>query len=110
MGSAWLGPESESSFAWSTCPSASLAFGDRAPKQITTPEYAFAANYGYHLDAGAFAQLLTQHGVEQLGVRHHRLILERHCFLSQVRLKRSLPKAESAYKPTSTSIAQAPVR
>ena len=73
MGAAWLGPESESSFAWSTCPSASLAFGDRAPKQITTPEYAFAANYGYHLDAGAFAQLLTQHGVEQLGVKHHRL-------------------------------------
>ena len=77
-------PRGESSFAWSTCPSASLAFGDRAPKQITTPEYAFAANYGYHLDAGAFAQLLTQHGVEQLGVRHHRLDIKE-TLLSQSR-------------------------
>ena len=108
MGAAWLGPESESSFAWSTCPSASLAFGDRAPKQITTPEYAFAANYGYHLDAGAFAQLFTQHGVEQLGVKHHRLILKRHCFLTRVRLKHSLQKAGSASRQTSTSIAPAP--
>ena len=30
MGAAWLGPNSESSFAWSACPSASLAFGDQS--------------------------------------------------------------------------------
>ena len=73
LASAWQGPKSEFSFAWSACPSAALAFGDKAPKQITTPEYAFAANYGYHLDAGAFAKLLMEHGVKRLGVQHHLL-------------------------------------
>ena len=63
--------KSESSFAWSTCPSASLAFGDRAPKQID-PRIRLRRKLRLsHLDAGAFAQLLTQHGVEQLGVKHH---------------------------------------
>lgn len=41
-----------------------------APKQIATPEYAFVANYGYHLDAGKFAQFLTLHCTEKLGVKH----------------------------------------
>lgn len=41
-----------------------------APKQPETPEYAFVANYGYHLDAGKFAQLLQEHCTGQLGVRH----------------------------------------
>ena len=41
-----------------------------APKQITTPEYAFVVNYGYHLDAGKFAELLRQHCTEKLGVKH----------------------------------------
>jgi len=43
---------------------------DLAPKQLTTPEYAFITNYGYHLDAGKFAQLLQKHCIEKLGVRH----------------------------------------
>lgn len=42
----------------------------RAPKQNATPEYATVLNYGYHLDAGKFAQLLQQHCVEKLGVQH----------------------------------------
>lgn len=41
-----------------------------APKQITTPEYAGALNYGYHLDAGKFGELLRSHCVEELGVEH----------------------------------------
>ena len=41
-----------------------------APKQITTPEYAFNLNYGYHLDAGKFASFLSAHCVEKLGVDH----------------------------------------
>jgi hypothetical protein len=41
-----------------------------APKQVTTPEYAFVANYGYHLDAGKFAELLQRHCTEKLGVQH----------------------------------------
>ncbi|MFY8274905.1 tryptophan halogenase family protein [Pseudoalteromonas sp. SSDWG2] len=41
----------------------------RAPKQISTPEYAFVNNYGYHLDAGKFVTLLQSHCQEQLHVR-----------------------------------------
>ena len=41
-----------------------------APKQSTTPEYASVANYGYHLDAGKFSQMLQRHCTEELGVRH----------------------------------------
>ena len=47
-----------------------LCMAGRAPKQITTPEYAAVANYGYHLDAGKFGAFLRQHCVEKLGVRH----------------------------------------
>ena len=43
---------------------------DLAPKQKTTPEYAFVANYAYHLDAGKFAELLQEHCTTKLGVRH----------------------------------------
>lgn len=48
----------------------SLMFSDLAPKQITTPEYAFNTNYGYHLDAAKFAELLKMHCVENLNVNH----------------------------------------
>jgi len=43
-----------------------------APKQLATPDYAFVANYGYHLDAGQFAELLQEHCTARLGVRHIR--------------------------------------
>lgn len=42
----------------------------KAPKQITTPEYAAVANYAYHLDAGKFGQFLQKFCVEKLGVTH----------------------------------------
>ena len=41
-----------------------------APKQLHTPDYAGVLNYGYHLDAGKFAELLKQHAVNRLGVKH----------------------------------------
>lgn len=41
-----------------------------APKQLHTPDYAGVLNYGYHLDAGKFAQLLKTHAVGRLGVKH----------------------------------------
>ena len=41
-----------------------------APKQSGTPEYAAVVNYGYHLDAGKFSQMLQKHCTEVLGVRH----------------------------------------
>ena len=44
----------------------------RAPKQVTTPEFASVANYAYHLDAGKFGVFLQRHCTEKLGVRHVR--------------------------------------
>jgi tryptophan halogenase len=41
-----------------------------APKLPQMPEYAFSQNYGYHLDAGKFVQMLHQHCVEKLGVKY----------------------------------------
>jgi tryptophan 7-halogenase len=42
-----------------------------APKQMVDPEYVGVTNYAYHLDAAKFARLLTKHGVDKLGVKHH---------------------------------------
>jgi glycine/D-amino acid oxidase-like deaminating enzyme len=42
----------------------------RAPKQVTTPEFAAVANYAYHLDAGKFGPFLQRHCTARLGVRH----------------------------------------
>ncbi|WP_440877133.1 tryptophan halogenase family protein [Thalassotalea sp. PLHSN55] len=41
-----------------------------APKQLATPDYAAVTNYGYHLDATKFAQLLQRHCTSKLNVRH----------------------------------------
>ncbi|MCP8898146.1 tryptophan halogenase family protein [Gilvimarinus xylanilyticus] len=42
----------------------------KAPKTITVPEYAGALNYGYHLDAGKFSELLQSHCTNRLSVEH----------------------------------------
>ncbi len=57
-------------FADAVTPQTALFADCLAPKQITTPEYAFVVNYGYHLDAGKFAELLRRHCTEKLGVQH----------------------------------------
>ena len=51
-------------------PQATVIERGLAPKQAATPQYAFAFNYGYHLDAGRFAALLCRHAVTELGVTH----------------------------------------
>ncbi len=58
------------SFADAVSPQSYLCNLDLAPKQITTPEYAFYVNYGYHLDSGRFSEFLKRHCVEKLGVQH----------------------------------------
>ena len=57
-------------FADAVCPQSQLVASKLAPKQISTPEFAFNVNYGYHLDAGKFADFLHRHCVEKLGVVH----------------------------------------
>jgi flavin-dependent dehydrogenase len=41
-----------------------------APKTLAEGEYTAQCNYAYHLDAGAFADLLKQHSKQNLGVNH----------------------------------------
>ncbi|MCJ8272906.1 MAG: tryptophan 7-halogenase, partial [Psychrosphaera sp.] len=60
----------EQPFADAVSPQSYLCQQGLGPKQHTMPEYAFVANYGYHLDAAKFAQLLKTHCVEKLGVTH----------------------------------------
>lgn len=58
------------SYASAVTPQAAVCDARRAPKQLGVPEYSAALNYGYHLDAGKFAELLRKHATTQLGVRH----------------------------------------
>lgn len=66
----WLDQGTQTSFADFVTPQASVIAAGLAPKQASTPEYAFNVNYGYHFDAGKFAQLLHEHAVTTLGVKY----------------------------------------
>ncbi len=66
----WQERSGQVTFADAVCVQSQLCERGLAPKQSSTPEYAFVANYGYHLDAGKFATMLQKHCTEVLGVRH----------------------------------------
>ncbi len=66
----WQQVRDKISFADAVCQQSRICDNGLAPKSISTPEYAFNLNYGYHLDAGKFAGFLQRHCVENLGVRH----------------------------------------
>lgn len=66
----WLAHGRRTPFAEFVTPQARVIAAGLAPKQQSTPDYAFNVNYAYHLDAGKFAQLLRRHAVGHLGVRH----------------------------------------
>ncbi len=70
LASYWLTDKTNEPFADYVTPQAAVISAGKAPKQISTPEYAFNVNYGYHFDAGKFAQLLHQHVVTNLGVNY----------------------------------------
>jgi flavin-dependent dehydrogenase len=61
---------SESSFCDAVTFQSMLCREGIAPKSIANREYETIANYGYHLDAGKFAELLKTHSVQTLGVNH----------------------------------------
>ena len=71
--SLWRAAPEGTPFARAVSAQAALCEEDRAPKQAATPPYAAVANYAYHLDAGAFADLLKEHATGTLGVRHVRV-------------------------------------
>ena len=68
----WLAGGRAMPFADMATPQAEVIRRGLGPKQAAMPGYAFAVNYGYHLDAGKFAALLRRHAVERLGVSHVR--------------------------------------
>lgn len=72
LASQWLRLSDAPPFADAVAPQTALFPDCLAPKQITTPEYAFVVNYAYHLDAGKFAELLRKHCTERFGVKHIR--------------------------------------
>ena len=66
----WIDSQSEIPFDHFTTTQAAVCDKHLAPKQANTPEYANVVNYGYHLNAGKFAELLKNHSVNNLGVKH----------------------------------------
>lgn len=67
---AWHASAPEMPFAAAMTPQHAACTRDLAPRQRAMPDYAGALNYGYHLDAGKFAALLTRHATGRLGVVH----------------------------------------
>ena len=65
---AWQAGAANLTFAEAMTPQAAACARNLAPRQRAMPDYAGALNYGYHLDAGKFAALLTSHATERLGV------------------------------------------
>jgi len=71
LGTYWSGSyDGPASFAQLVTPQWSICETNTSPKQLGTPEYAYVLNYGYHLDAGAFAELLKERATKGLGVVH----------------------------------------
>ncbi|KKO46005.1 tryptophan halogenase [Arsukibacterium ikkense] len=65
----WFSYQQQVEFAAAVSSQPAVIAAGLAPKRISTPEYAFLQNYGYHLDAGKFVALLSQHA-KRLGVTH----------------------------------------
>ena len=66
----WSRSESTDRFDQATSVQAQICDDCIAPKLLTDPDYHGRLNYGYHLDAGAFAALLKEHATQTLGVNH----------------------------------------
>ncbi|WP_018998455.1 tryptophan halogenase family protein [Hirschia maritima] len=69
-GTAWLENSMGTDFAKVFSVQPHLCELNLAPKHFKTPEYNGMQNYGYHLDAGKFADLLRRHSVQKLNVQH----------------------------------------
>lgn len=65
-----LGHQGMSAFCEAMTAQHAVCASHLAPRQRAMPDYAGALNYGYHLDAGRFAVLLSRHATQRLGVTH----------------------------------------
>ena len=66
----WQPARDRVSYADAVTPQGRVCEHAKAPKLISTPEYAGNLNYGFHLDAGQFAKVLQDHCIDNLGVNH----------------------------------------
>lgn len=67
---AWRATIPDTPFAAAMSPQHAACAANLAPRQRAMPDYAAALNYGYHLDASKFANLLARHATDHLGVAH----------------------------------------
>lgn len=67
---AWLNDHPDRPFADCVGFQAPLCDAHLGPKQVTSPRFVGAANYGYHFDAVKIGQLIRRRAVDALGVRH----------------------------------------
>jgi len=67
---AWQSNQANKSYADTVNIQSHVCQAGLAPKQLATPNYAAVTNYGYHLDAKKFAELLQKHCTEKLNVQH----------------------------------------
>jgi glycine/D-amino acid oxidase-like deaminating enzyme len=67
---AWRAHDDTVAFAAAMTAQAAISDQNLAPRHPSMPDYAGTVNYGYHLDAGKFARLLTKHAITRLGVTH----------------------------------------
>lgn len=66
----WKETKSSQSFDQSVSSQAEVCSANLAPKQVGMPDYAYALNYAYHLDATKLGKILTDHATKYLGVKH----------------------------------------
>jgi hypothetical protein len=58
------------SFVQQVCYQSILCEKNLSPKLITTKAYDYIANYGYHINATKFSELLKNHCINKLNVKH----------------------------------------
>lgn len=66
----WHSADSRRTFADTINHQSAICQCGLAPKQASTPQYAAVTNYGYHLDATKFSNMLQAHCVTYLKVNH----------------------------------------
>lgn len=66
----WLAKKNNLSFTDVVSAQGKLCDLALGPKKITDPQFKGQSAYAYHLDAAKFTQMLTEHGVNKLGVQH----------------------------------------
>lgn len=66
----WFAQQHAVSFSHAVSSQSYLCDYHKAPKTHLHSDYQSDANYGYHFDAGKFAELLKRHCIDKLGVTH----------------------------------------